>query len=113
MHSKVFAGSSSSYLLYRKVDAFAVNNTITVSPTMIVTAGFGFNRFPNNTLDISNGFDQTTLGFPTSYVSALQKKAFPQITNQSLATEGTLELRSCRLLLAQLRSRSFEIARQA
>ena len=84
------AGSSSSYLLYRKVDAFAVNNTITVSPTMIVTAGFGFNRFPNNTLDISNGFDQTTLGFPTSYVGALQKKAFPQITNQSLATEGTL-----------------------
>jgi trimeric autotransporter adhesin len=85
-----FAGSSSSYLLYRKVDAFAVNNTITVSPTMIVTAGFGFNRFPNNTLDISNGFDQSTLGFPSSYVTALQKKAFPQITNQSLATEGTL-----------------------
>jgi hypothetical protein len=84
------AGSSSSYLLYRKVDAFAVNNTITVSPTMIVTAGFGFNRFPNNTLDISNGFDQTTLGFPSSYVSALQKKSFPQITNQSLSTEGTL-----------------------
>jgi hypothetical protein len=85
-----FAGSSSSYLLYRKVDAFAVNNTITVSPTMIVTAGFGFNRFPNKTLDISDGFDQTTLGFPSSYVSALQKKAFPQITNQSLSTEGTL-----------------------
>ncbi len=85
-----FPGSSSSYLLYRKVDAFAVNTTITVSPSMIVTAGFGFNRFPNNTLDISNGFDQTTLGFPTSYVSALQKAAFPQITNQSLSTEGTL-----------------------
>ena len=85
-----FAGSSSSYLLYRKVDAFAVNNAIIVSPTMIVTAGFGFNRFPNNTLDISDGFDQTTLGFPSSYVSALQKQAFPQITNQSLATEGTL-----------------------
>ncbi len=85
-----FAGSSSSYLLYRKVDAFAVNNAIIVSPTMIVTAGFGFNRFPNNTLDISNGFDQTKLGFPSSYVSALQKQAFPQITNQSLATEGTL-----------------------
>lgn len=85
-----FAGSSSSCLLYRKVDSFAVNNIITVSPTMIVTAGYGFNRFPNNTLDISNGFDQATLGFPSSYVSALQKKAFPQITNQSLATEGTL-----------------------
>ena len=85
-----YPGSSSSYLLYRKVDAFAVNTTITASPSMIVTAGFGFNRFPNNTLDISSGFDQTTLGFPTSYVSSLQKAAFPQITNQSLSTEGTL-----------------------
>src|SRR5260370_29445734 len=39
-----FAGSSSSYLLYRKNDAFAVNKTITVNPTMIRTAAIGIKR---------------------------------------------------------------------
>ncbi|NYF77785.1 TonB-dependent receptor [Granulicella arctica] len=86
------AGSSSSYLLYRKVDAVGIQNTITLNPTTILTVGFGFNRFPNNTLDISQGFDQTTLGLPTSYVSALKKTGFPAITTSSatnLAYEGT------------------------
>ncbi len=86
------AGSSSSYLLYRKVDAMGIQNTITVNPTTIVTVGFGFNRFPNNTLDISQGFDQTALGLPAAYVSALPKTGFPAITTSSatnLAYEGT------------------------
>ena len=87
-----FAGSSSSYLLYRKVDAVGIQNTITLNPTTILTVGFGFNRFPNNTLDISQGFDQTKLGFPTGYVSSLPKTGFPAITTSSatnLAYEGT------------------------
>ena len=86
------AGSSSSYLLYRKVDAFGLQNTITLNPTTILTVGFGFNRFPNDTRDISNGFDQTTLGLPGPYVSSLAKAAFPAITTSSannLAFEGT------------------------
>ena len=74
------AGSSGSYLLYRKVDAIGIQNTITVNPTTVLTVGFGFNRFPNDTQDISNGFDQTTLGFPSSYVSAMSKKSFPRLT---------------------------------
>jgi hypothetical protein len=85
-----FAGSSSSYLLYRKVDATSIQNTITLNPTTLLTVGFGFNRFPNNTLDISNGFNQATLGFPANYVSALAKQSFPQITTDSgLSPEGT------------------------
>jgi hypothetical protein len=76
-------GSSSSYLLYRKVDATSIQNTITLTPTTLLTVGFGFNRFPNNTLDISNGFKQASLGFPTNYTSALTKNAFPQITSDS------------------------------
>jgi hypothetical protein len=80
-----------SYLLYRKVDATAVNSTFTVNPTTVVTAGFGFNRFPNNTLDLSSGYDQTKLGLPSSYTSALQKPAFPYIngTSQNLVQLGT------------------------
>jgi len=83
-------GSSSSYLLYRKVDAVGIQNTYTLNPTTVITAGFGFNRFPNNTLDISNGFNQATLGFPAAYVSALSKTGFPQITTDGgLSPEGT------------------------
>ncbi len=85
-----FAGSSSSYLLYRKVDAFGIQNTITLNPTTILTAGFGFNRFPNDTQDISKGFNQATLGFPASYLAALSKTGFPAITGDSgLASQGT------------------------
>lgn len=85
------ASYSGSYLLYRKVDAIGIQNTVTVNPTTVLTVGFGFNRFPNNTLDISNGFDQSTLGFPSYYLAAQSKKAFPRITTDgtSLANEGT------------------------
>jgi trimeric autotransporter adhesin len=78
-----------SYLLFRKVDAFQLNNTFLPSPTSVVTLGFGFNRFPNNTLDISNGFNQSTLGLPLSYVNQLQKKAFPAIVMTNFASLGT------------------------
>jgi hypothetical protein len=85
-----FAGSSSSYLLYRKVDAIGIQNTITINPTTVATIGFGFNRFPNNTADISQGFNQATLGFPANYVSALSKTGFPALTGDTgLSSEGT------------------------
>lgn len=49
-----------------------------------------FNRFPNDTQDISKGFDQATLRFLNYYVSALSKKVFPRITSDSsLVNEGT------------------------
>lgn len=84
------AGSSSSYLLYRKVDASGIQNTITLNPTTVLTVGFGFNRFPNDTRDISAGFNQSKLGFPTSYLAALSKTGFPRITTDSgLTNEGT------------------------
>ena len=83
-------GSSGSYLLYRKVDAIGIANTITITPTTVATVGFGFNRFPNDTQDISKGFDQSMLGFPSSYVSAMSKKAFPRLTfDSTLTNEGT------------------------
>lgn len=85
------ASYSGSYLLYRKVDAVGIQNTITLNPTTVLTVGFGFNRFPNDTQDISNGFDQSTLGFPGYYTAAMSKKAFPRITTDgtTLVNEGT------------------------
>jgi len=85
-----FAGSSSSYLLYRKVDAFGIQNTVTINPTTVATVGFGFNRFPNETQDISKGYNQSALGLPANYLAALSKSGFPAITGDSgLASEGT------------------------
>ncbi len=84
-----FPGGSTSYLLYRKVDATQVNSTFTITPTTVATFGFGFNRFPNNTLDLSNGFNQATLGLPSAYASSLQKQSFPEITMKSAAQLGT------------------------
>ncbi|HXN24764.1 MAG TPA: TonB-dependent receptor [Candidatus Dormibacteraeota bacterium] len=78
-----------SFLLFRKVDAFNWNNTLLPSSTMVVNVGFGFNRFPNRSLDISQGFDQTTLGFPSSYVSKLQKKSFPVVNMANFASLAT------------------------
>lgn len=84
------AGSSSSYLLYRKVDAIGIQNTVVLTPTTLLTVGFGFNRFPNDTQDISKGFNQATLGFPSNYLAALSKSGFPAITTDSgLTNEGT------------------------
>jgi trimeric autotransporter adhesin len=71
---------SGSYLLDRHVDATAVNAIATINPTTVFTARFGFNRFPNIYNYVSEGFNQTTLGLPASYVDALQVKEFPGIS---------------------------------
>ena len=75
-----FPGDGNSYLLYRNVDATAVNTTYTVSPTTVITGNWGFNRYPSNRLDLTSNYDQKQLGFPDSYVSQLQKAAFPRIS---------------------------------
>jgi hypothetical protein len=82
------AGASTERTLFRKVDAVAQNNTFTLTPTTVLTVGYGFNRFPNNYVDATNGFDQTSLGLPTSYVSGLQKASFPGVTMQSATSLG-------------------------
>lgn len=70
---------STANLLYRKVDAVNVTSVVTLSPTMILNAGWGFNRFPNETRRIHTGYDQTQL-FPAAYVNQLSSKTFPTIT---------------------------------
>lgn len=76
---------STANLLYRKVDAVNVTSVVTLSPTMILNAGWGFNRFPNQTNRIHTGYDQTQL-FPSAYVSQLSSKTFPTITTNGGTT---------------------------
>jgi hypothetical protein len=77
---------SGSYLLDRHVDATAVNGIVTLNPTTVFTARYGFNRFPNIYNYVSQGFDQNKLGLPSSYVASLQAILFPAI---SLSQAGT------------------------
>jgi len=74
------ASGNGPYLLYRKVDATAVNSTMTLNPTTVLTMRYGFNRFPNVTEGISYGFSPATLGFPSGYTSAIQAQYFPTTT---------------------------------
>lgn len=81
----IVAGSTTSntpYLLYRHVDATALNAILTPNPTTVVTLRYGFNRFPNFTEGVSAaaGFNEASLGFPANFLSGLQAQYFPQIT---------------------------------
>ncbi|MGA2170306.1 MAG: TonB-dependent receptor [Terracidiphilus sp.] len=55
---------SESITYNRHVDATNLNNIFTINPTTILSVRFGFNRFPNVILPLSNGFSPTTLGLP-------------------------------------------------
>lgn len=73
------------WLLYRKVDATQVNASILPNATTVVTLRYGFNRFPNDTRTVADGFNPATLGFPTSYTSQLQFLRFPSIGMQTFS----------------------------
>jgi hypothetical protein len=75
-------------VIYRKVDATQINSTFTPSPTVVITARYGFNRFPNFTPPISLGFDLTTLGLPASLAAITRYTAFPSITMSDLTSYG-------------------------
>ena len=81
-------------VIHRFNDATAWNNVFTVSPTLVLTAGYGFNRYYSDTLQYSSGFNQTTgfggAGFPTGYVKQLQSNTFPTITLSSVANAAGL-----------------------
>jgi hypothetical protein len=88
------ASSNAPYLLYRHVDATAINAILTPNPTTVVSLRFGFNRFPNFTEGISAAqhFNEASLGFPASFLSQLQANYFPQISfsneSYSLSNSG-------------------------
>lgn len=80
----IVAGSTTSnspYLLYRHVDATALNAILTPNPNTVVTLRYGFNRFPNFTEGVSAaaGFNEASLGFPASFLNGVQANYFPSI----------------------------------
>jgi len=81
--------SPSNWRLQRRVDATAINNTFTLSPTTVLAVRYGFNRFPNYGYKATQGFDLTTLGFPTSLVSQIQNPTYPIINYSTAYSQGT------------------------
>ena len=67
-------------LLFRNVDALAVNNIFTLNDTTILSVRYGYNTFDDNVDTISAGFDPAQLGFVSSFVNQIAFKKFPSIS---------------------------------
>jgi len=76
--------------LQRRVDTTQFNSLFTVNPTTIITVRYGFNRFPNYTYDVSQGFDLASLGYNPAIINAVpsSKTQFPYVTTSNLMTLG-------------------------
>ena len=73
--------SPNQYALKRDEDITSVNSTITISPTTVLAARWGFARWPNYLEDFrATGFNPANLGFPQSLVSQMQGLKFPDVT---------------------------------
>jgi hypothetical protein len=66
------------YILVRRPQIFALNNTWVMSDSSVLALRFGMSRFPdNNTLSID--FDPASLGFSPTYVSQIALPKFPGV----------------------------------
>jgi hypothetical protein len=66
------------YILKRRVNLLALNNTWLPSSNTVLTLRYGYTRFiDNNTLSID--FDPATLGFSSTFLNSVQQDKFPQI----------------------------------
>lgn len=59
--------------------SFALDNTISFSPTLFATVDYGYARWFQSRQTLSYGFDNSKLGFPPSYVNDITIKMFPSI----------------------------------
>jgi hypothetical protein len=77
--------------------SFALDNIYQVSPSLLLNFNYGFARWFQSRQTLSYGFDNSTLGFPPSLVSAITIPMFPAINigggysgfaNQSFLNNG-------------------------
>jgi hypothetical protein len=81
------------YLLKRRPQVIAINNTNTLSSSSVLTLRFGWTRFPDNNT-ITQPFDPATLPFSQSFLSLITLKKFPSVRIRSYdqATQNTTTL---------------------
>jgi TonB dependent receptor len=70
----------------RVAPGFAFDDTLTLSPTMILNFRYGFSRYYNTGEAANTGVDPTSLGFPAALSAQLPVKAIPQIAIAGLTT---------------------------
>lgn len=75
--------SPEQWVLERHVNATVINNTLTINPTTVAAARFGFNRFPNFSFQRSQGFKLASLGFSPTLVNSIVKPTFPIVDFQN------------------------------
>ena len=82
--------SPNQWRLLRRVDSTQLNNLLTINPTTVLAVRYGFNRFPNYSYDVSQGFDLSSLGFPSNYVNSVPRSLsqFPYISMSNLYSLG-------------------------
>jgi hypothetical protein len=80
-----------------KNQSFSFDNLYQLSPSLLLNANYGFARWYQARQTLSYGFDNSTLGFPVSLVSAITIPMFPAINigggysgfaNQSFLNNG-------------------------
>jgi len=79
--------------LQRRVDATQLNNLFTLNPTTTIAIRYGFNRFPNYSYDMSQGYDLNQLKFSPALVSQIPKSLsqFPDIGMTNLYSLGVAD----------------------
>lgn len=69
---------SDDYLLKRRVQMLALNNTWLPSSNAVLTLRFGLTQFRDDST-LSIDYDPSDLGFDAAYINALQVKKFPSV----------------------------------
>ena len=82
--------SPNQWRLLRRVDTTQVNNLFTINPTTVLSIRYGFNRFPNYSYNVTQGFDLSSLGFSPALVGQVNRSLsqFPYVTFSNLYTLG-------------------------
>jgi hypothetical protein len=71
--------SPQQWRLDRIVNSTQVNNTLTINPTTVATVRYGFNRFPNYSFQLSQGFNPGSLGFNSAFTRDIGSPTFPRV----------------------------------
>ena len=85
--------SPDQWRLQRRVDTTQLNNLFTVSPTTVVAIRYGFNRFPNYSYDMSQGYNLNQLNFSPTLIGQIPKSLsqFPDISMTNLYNLGVAD----------------------
>ncbi|MFA5907395.1 MAG: TonB-dependent receptor [Vicinamibacterales bacterium] len=78
------------YLLARRVQMVALNNTWLPSNNTVVTLRYGYTRFIDDDT-LATEYDPSTLGFSSNYLNSLQVKKFPIVTATDYDSMGAID----------------------